>query len=68
MQIGWIGMGRMGFAMAQRLLEAGHAVRTWNRTRAKAEPLEARGAVLVGHSAELASSDVLLRWCPRATI
>ncbi len=59
MQIGWIGMGRMGYAMAQRLLGAGHALSIWNRTRSKAEPLVARGAVLVGKSAELAASDVL---------
>ena len=38
-KIGWIGMGRMGFPMAERLLKAGHDVSIWNRTRAKAEPL-----------------------------
>jgi 3-hydroxyisobutyrate dehydrogenase-like beta-hydroxyacid dehydrogenase len=27
--IGWIGMGRMGHAMAERLLQAGHAVQIW---------------------------------------
>ena len=38
-KIGWIGMGRMGFPMAERLLKAGYDVSIWNRTRAKAEPL-----------------------------
>ena len=38
-KIGWIGMGRMGFPMAERLIKAGHDVSIWNRTRAKAEPL-----------------------------
>src|SRR5580693_7427056 len=38
-KIGWIGMGRMGFPMAERLIKAGHDVTIWNRTRAKAEPL-----------------------------
>jgi len=38
-RIGWIGMGRMGYPMAERLLKAGHDVSIWNRTRAKAEPL-----------------------------
>src|SRR6266487_3203298 len=38
-KIGWIGMGRMGFPMAERLLKAGYDVSVWNRTRAKAEPL-----------------------------
>ena len=38
-RIGWIGMGRMGYPMAERLLKTGHDVSIWNRTRAKAEPL-----------------------------
>jgi len=41
-KIGWIGMGRMGFPMAERLLKAGHDVSIWNRTRAKAEPRRRR--------------------------
>lgn len=59
MQIGWIGMGRMGYAMAQRLLAAGHTLHIWNRTRSKAEPLVARGARLAARSSELAGSQVL---------
>ena len=40
-KIGWIGMGRMGFPMAERLLKAGCDVSIWNRTRAKArQPME----------------------------
>ena len=38
-KIGWIGTGRMGFAMAQRLLKGGADVAVWNRTKSKAEPL-----------------------------
>ena len=45
--IGWIGAGRMGFQLATRLLEAGHDVTVYNRTRAKAEPLVALGAKVV---------------------
>ena len=41
--VGWIGTGRMGFALAGRLLDAGADLRVWNRTRSKAEPLAARG-------------------------
>ena len=37
-KIGWIGVGRMGTPMVERLLKAGHDVTIWNRTRAKAEP------------------------------
>ena len=47
MQIGWIGMGRMGYAMALRLLQAGHPLRVWNRTRSKAEALAAHGATRI---------------------
>jgi 2-hydroxy-3-oxopropionate reductase len=43
-RIGFLGTGIMGGHMARRLCEAGHEVAAWNRTRAKAEPLEAHGA------------------------
>jgi 3-hydroxyisobutyrate dehydrogenase len=58
-QIGWIGMGRMGFPMAERLLKAGYQVSIWNRTRAKAEPLAAMGGKIVDKLADLAHVDVL---------
>jgi 3-hydroxyisobutyrate dehydrogenase len=58
-KIGWIGMGRMGFPMAERLLKAGHDVSIWNRTRAKAEPLAAKGGKVVDHLFELKNVDVL---------
>ncbi len=57
--IGWIGVGRMGYPMAERLLKAGHQVQVWNRTRAKAEPLMARGATIVDRPKDLAAVDVL---------
>ncbi len=37
-RIGWVGAGRMGFALAERLLKAGVKLSVYNRTRAKAEP------------------------------
>lgn len=43
--VGMIGLGLMGTAMTERLLEHGYRVVVWNRTRDKAEPLLARGAV-----------------------
>jgi 3-hydroxyisobutyrate dehydrogenase len=58
-KIGWIGAGRMGYQMAERLLKAGHQVSIWNRTRAKAEPLKAVGAKIVDRLSELADADVL---------
>lgn len=42
--IGILGLGLMGTAMAERLLEHGFPVVVWNRTRSKADPLIARGA------------------------
>jgi len=58
-KIGWIGMGRMGFPMAERLIKAGHDVSIWNRTRSKAEPLEQIGGKVVDHLSDLKSVDVL---------
>jgi 3-hydroxyisobutyrate dehydrogenase len=57
--IGWIGMGRMGRPMAERLLQAGHSVQIWNRTRAKALPLAAEGAAIGDVPADLAGVGVL---------
>ena len=59
MKIGWIGVGRMGAPMAARLLAAGHGVSIWNRTRAKAETEELKGATVVNDRSELADCDVL---------
>jgi 3-hydroxyisobutyrate dehydrogenase len=58
-KIGWIGAGRMGLPMAERLIKAGHDVTVWNRTRAKAAPLEKLGGKLADHLAELRHVDVL---------
>lgn len=58
-KIGWIGTGRMGTPMAERLLKAGHDVSIWNRTRAKAEPLAAKGGKIVDKLPDLASCDVV---------
>lgn len=58
-RLGWIGTGRMGYALAQRLLEAGHDVAVYNRTRAKAEPLAELGAEVVDSPAELGDRDIV---------
>jgi 3-hydroxyisobutyrate dehydrogenase-like beta-hydroxyacid dehydrogenase len=44
MQIGFVGLGAMGSAMAARLLAAGHEVHVYNRTAQRAEDLRVRGA------------------------
>ena len=46
--LGWLGTGRMGAALAGRLIEAGERVTVWNRTAAKTAPLVCRGARVVG--------------------
>ncbi len=43
MKIGFIGLGKMGMEMASRLVEAGHEVVGYNRTRARSEELARRG-------------------------
>jgi 3-hydroxyisobutyrate dehydrogenase len=58
-KIGWIGMGRMGFPMAEMLLKAGYDVSIWNRTRSKAEPLAQAGGKIVDKLSDLAGVDVL---------
>jgi 3-hydroxyisobutyrate dehydrogenase len=58
-KIGWIGTGRMGTPMVERLLKAGYNVTVWNRTRAKAEPLAKGGATVVDNLMELKDVDVL---------
>ena len=57
--IGWIGIGRMGYAMAQLLAKAGCNLTVWNRTRSKAEPLEEYGAKIADKLTDLASCDIV---------
>nr|HIL74124.1 NAD(P)-dependent oxidoreductase [Rhodospirillales bacterium] len=57
--IGWIGTGRMGYAMAERLLKVGAKLSAWNRTKSKAEPLAKLGATIVDNPAELADRDIV---------
>jgi 3-hydroxyisobutyrate dehydrogenase len=58
-RVGWIGMGRMGYPMAERLLDAGCEVWLWNRTRSKAAPLTAKGGKIVDHLTDLAAVDIV---------
>jgi 3-hydroxyisobutyrate dehydrogenase len=58
-KIGWIGVGRMGGPMAERLLKAGYDLSIWNRTRAKAEPLAKVGGKVVDNLLDLKDVDVL---------
>jgi len=59
-RLGWIGTGVMGAAMCGHLLHAGYAVTVYSRSRAKAEPILARGAEWAESAARVASvSDVV---------
>jgi 3-hydroxyisobutyrate dehydrogenase-like beta-hydroxyacid dehydrogenase len=53
--IGFIGLGNMGLPIATNLLNSGFPLRVYNRTRAKAEPLERMGATVVSSPAETAT-------------
>jgi 3-hydroxyisobutyrate dehydrogenase-like beta-hydroxyacid dehydrogenase len=58
--LGWVGAGgRMGFAMAKRLLAAGHEVTAYNRTRSKVEPLAELGAKIVDSPRALRGYDIV---------
>jgi len=54
MKVGFIGVGRMGQAMARRILEAGHDLAVYNRSSEKTNALAAAGARVVGSIAEAA--------------
>jgi 3-hydroxyisobutyrate dehydrogenase-like beta-hydroxyacid dehydrogenase len=60
-KLGFVGLGVMGGGIARRLLEAGHEVHGYNRTREKARPLEELGLVLEKNPRAVAeSADVVL--------
>jgi 3-hydroxyisobutyrate dehydrogenase-like beta-hydroxyacid dehydrogenase len=58
-KLGWIGAGRMGYAMAERLAKGGCDIAVWNRTKAKADPLSKYGAKVVNQLEELSTKDIL---------
>lgn len=54
MQIGIAGLGKMGSAIAQRLIEVGHDLTVWNRSPEKAQPLANAGAKVATNPADVA--------------
>ncbi|WP_332748583.1 NAD(P)-dependent oxidoreductase [Hydrogenophaga sp.] len=61
LQVAVLGIGLMGFPMARRLCEAGCTVSAWNRSRGKAERLEAFGARVTDTPAEaVAQADIVI--------
>ncbi|GAC1326966.1 MAG: NAD(P)-dependent oxidoreductase [Mycobacteriales bacterium] len=66
-KVGFLGLGRMGQAMAGHVLDAGHELTVWNRTPARADELVARGAALAASpaaAAENADTLVLMLFGP----
>ena len=60
MNVGFLGLGSMGSAMAANLLRAGHSLTVYNRTRGAAEPLERSGARVATTPREAASAAEVL--------
>lgn len=60
MNIGFIGLGNMGAAIAGRLLEAGHSLRVWNRSPEPARRLAQRGAQIAASAEEAFRGDVVI--------
>ncbi len=55
-KLGFLGLGKMGNGMAQRLLGAGHDVAVWNRSPGKAGALEAAGARVAASPSDAAEN------------
>jgi 3-hydroxyisobutyrate dehydrogenase-like beta-hydroxyacid dehydrogenase len=60
MDVGFIGLGQMGSAIALNLVKAGHRVTVYNRTRAKAEPHAAQGAEVAESVADASRRPVVI--------
>src|SRR6187200_228863 len=67
MRVAFLGLGRMGVAMARHVVEAGHELHVWNRTPGRADDLLAAGAVeekTVGDAVSGADAVVLMLFGP----
>jgi 3-hydroxyisobutyrate dehydrogenase len=62
-KLGYLGLGMMGFPMSRRLVEAGHAVMVWNRSKAKATALVELGAKPATSPREMADRCDIIFMC-----
>lgn len=62
-KLGYLGLGMMGFPMSRRLIEAGHAVMVWNRSKAKATALVELGAKPATSPRDIAASCDIIFMC-----
>jgi 3-hydroxyisobutyrate dehydrogenase-like beta-hydroxyacid dehydrogenase len=60
MNVGFIGLGRMGIGMAANLLRAGHQVTVYNRTPSRAQPLVEQGARLAARLSDACRRDAVI--------
>ncbi|HEY3785630.1 MAG TPA: NAD(P)-dependent oxidoreductase [Steroidobacteraceae bacterium] len=60
MDIGFIGLGKMGQAIATRLVAAGHRVRVWNRSQGPVRELADLGAEVAAQPADTVRAEVLM--------
>lgn len=63
MRIGFLGLGTMGFPLANNLRKAGYALTVWNRTAAKADAIVRKGAALAATPRECATDKDLVITC-----
>lgn len=65
MEVGFVGLGKMGRPMTQRLLAAGHTVHVFNRSRPAIDALAAEGATPTSSAADVAKkADVIMTALP----
>jgi 3-hydroxyisobutyrate dehydrogenase len=62
-QLGYLGLGMMGFPMARRLVNAGHSVTVWNRSSGKAAMLIEAGAKLAGLPRDVGATANIVFMC-----
>ena len=64
MDVGFVGVGRMGSAMAANLLNAGHRVRAWDKSAAALGALRAQGAEIAADAQDAFRGDALFSMLP----
>ena len=62
-KLGYLGLGMMGFPMAQRLLKAGYEVAVWNRSAGKAAALVEAGAKPAANPREMTTTATIIFMC-----
>jgi 3-hydroxyisobutyrate dehydrogenase-like beta-hydroxyacid dehydrogenase len=64
MEVGFIGVGRMGHVMVRNLLKAGHRVRVWDVSAAAMESIEKHGATIAANFKDAARGDAIISMLP----